>query len=104
MGGYRWLEWALVPHVGLGVELTALEQRLRRDREEEIQDTFGVPPLPPHRTLGVAVGPVAGVEVPLPGQAFALLHAQVLVRYLPSKDQPSLRPAALVSMGAGWRF
>lgn len=104
VGGYRWLHWALVPHVGLGLELTAMEQRLRRDREEEIQDTFGVPPLPPHRTLGVAVGPAAGVEVPLPGHAFALVHAQVLLRQMPSGDQPSLRPAALVSAGAGWRF
>jgi hypothetical protein len=103
-GGYRWLDWALVPHVGLGLELTGLEQRLRRDREEEIQETFGVPPLPPRRVLGVALGPIVGLEVPLPGHAFALLQAQVLLRHLPSEEQSSLRPGALVSAGAGWRF
>lgn len=102
-GGYRWLEWALVPYVGLGLELTGVEQRLRRDREDELQDTFG-DPLPPRRALGAAVGPVAGVEVPLPGQAFALLQGQLLLRYLPSDDQPTLRPAALLAAGAGWRF
>ena len=102
--GYRWLNWALVPHVGLGLELTGLEQRLRREREEELQDTFGVPPLPPRRALGVALGPVAGLEVPLPGHAFALLYAQVLLRHLPSEEQATLRPVALLSAGAGWRF
>ncbi len=105
-GGYRWLQWALVPHVGLSVELTGLRQTLRRDREEEIQETFGVPPLPPRHSLGVAVGPVAGVEVPLPAQAFALVQGQVLLRYLPSAnpEQSSVRPGAFVSAGAGWRF
>ena len=93
-----------MPYVGLGVELTGLEQQLRREREEEIEDTFDVPPLPPHRTLGVGLGPIAGVEVPLPGQAFALLQGQLLLRYLPSKEQPALLPAGLVSAGAGWRF
>ncbi|MDY7231873.1 caspase family protein [Hyalangium rubrum] len=102
-GGYRWLSWALVPHVGLGLELTGVEQRLRRDREEEIQDTVGEP-LPTRRALGVGVGPLLGVEVPLPGQAFALLQGQVLLRYLPSQEQSALRPAALLSAGAGWRF
>lgn len=102
--GYRWLEWALVPYVGLGVELTGLEQRLRREREEEIEDTFGVEPLPPRRALGLGLGPIAGVEVPLPGQAFALLQAQLFLRYLPSAEQPALLPAAFVSAGAGWRF
>ncbi|WP_375767786.1 hypothetical protein NR798_39880 [Archangium gephyra] len=102
--GYRWLEWALVPYVGLGVELTILEQQLRREREEEIEDTFDVPPLPPRRTLGMGLGPIAGVEVPLPGRAFALVQGQLLLRYLPSTEQPLLRPAGLVSVGAGWRF
>jgi CRISPR-associated Cas5-like protein len=103
-GGYRWLRWALVPHVGLAVELTGLRQSFRRDREEELQDTFGVPPLAPREVLGVAAGPVAGVEVPLPGQAFALVQGQLLLRYLPSEKQPPVRAAALVSAGAGWRF
>jgi hypothetical protein len=103
-GGYRWLQWALVPHVGVSVEVSGLRQGFRRDREDEIQDTFDVPPLAPRSVLGVAVGPVAGVEVPLPGQAFALVQGQVLLRYLPSASQSSLRPGAFVSAGAGWRF
>ncbi|HEX5750728.1 MAG TPA: hypothetical protein VFZ09_31165 [Archangium sp.] len=102
--GYRWLEWALVPYVGLGVELTVLEQQLRREREKEIGDTFDVEPLRPRRTLGVGVGPLVGVEVPLPARAFALVQGQVLLRYLPSTEQPVLLPAAFVSVGAGWRF
>jgi hypothetical protein len=103
-GGYRWLEWALVPHVGLAVELTGLRQSFHRDREEEIQRTFGVPPLAPREALAVAAGPVAGVEIPLPGHAFALVQAQLLLRHLPAEQQPALRGAALLSAGAGWRF
>jgi hypothetical protein len=103
-GGYRWLEWALVPHVGLAVELTGLRQSFRRDREEEIQDAFGVSALAPRQALGVGAGPVAGLEVPLPGQSFALVQGQVLLRYLPSERQSPVRAAALVSAGAGWRF
>jgi hypothetical protein len=103
-GGYRWLDGALVPHVGLSVELTGLRQDFRRDREEEIQDTFGLPPLAPRRALGVALGPTAGVEVPLPGQAFLLLQGQLLLRYLPSGQQLPVDAAAFASLGAGWRF
>jgi hypothetical protein len=103
-GGYRWLEWALVPHVGLALELTGLRQSFLRDREAEIQDTFGVSTLEPRQALGVGAGPVAGLEVPLPGQGFALVQGQLLLRYLPSEAQASVRGAALVSAGAGWRF
>ncbi|HLL56073.1 MAG TPA: hypothetical protein VK447_21100 [Myxococcaceae bacterium] len=105
--GYRWLSWALVPHLGLSVEVTGVEQRLRRAQEEQIQETFGVGPLPPRRTLGVAGGAVAGLEVPLPAQGFLLVQGQVLLRFLPSADGKllsSLHPSGLVSAGAGWRF
>ncbi|MBZ4416834.1 hypothetical protein [Myxococcus sp. RHSTA-1-4] len=104
--GYRWLEWALVPQVGLSVEVTGLRQSFRRDREEDIQDTMDRPALAPRHALGVAAGPVVGVEVPLPGPAFALVQGQLLVRYLPppSESVPPLRLTPLASAGAGFRF
>ncbi|WP_108076115.1 caspase family protein [Vitiosangium sp. GDMCC 1.1324] len=102
--GYRWMEWALVPHLGLSVELTGMRQSLHRDAEDEIQDNFGAAPLAPRQALGVAVGPVVGVEIPLWGHSFALVQGQLLLRYLPSEQQPSVRPGGLVSAGAGWRF
>ena len=101
--GYRWLRWSLVPQVGLGVELLGLEQRLTRDREQELEDTFGAR-LPPRRALGVGLGPVVGLEVPLPAQAFLLAQGQLLVRRLPAEAGPALRPAVSASIGAGWRF
>lgn len=104
--GYRWMEWALVPQVGLSVELTGLKQSFRRDREDAIQEELGLPALAPRHALGVAAGPVVGVEVPLPGPAFALLQGQLLVRYLPpsSEGVAPLRLAPLASAGAGFRF
>lgn len=101
--GYRWLRWSVVPQVGLGVELSGLQQRITRDREEELGLTYGTP-LPTRRALGVALGPVAGLEVPLPAQAFLLAQGQLLVRRLPAESGSSLRPAATASVGAGWRF
>jgi hypothetical protein len=104
--GYRWMEWALVPHLGLSVELTGLRQSFQRDREEDIQDTLGLPALAPRRALGVAAGPVVGLEVPLPGPAFALIQGQLLVRYLPPAGEhvAPLRLAPLATAGAGFRF
>lgn len=103
--GYRWMEWALVPQVGLSVEFTGLRQSFRRDREEAIQE-LGLPPLSSRHALGVAAGPVVGVEVPLPGAAFALLQGQLLVRYLPpsSEGVAPLRLAPLAGAGVGFRF
>jgi hypothetical protein len=92
--------------VGVSVELTGLRQSFQRDREEDIQDTLGVLPLASRSALGVAAGPVVGLEVPLPGPTFALLQGQLLVRYLPpsSEGVAPLRLAPLVSAGAGFRF
>jgi hypothetical protein len=45
-----------------------------------------------------------GLEVPLPGQAFALVQGQVLLRYLPSGQELPVDAAAFASVGAGWRF
>ncbi|MCP3141830.1 caspase family protein [Pyxidicoccus xibeiensis] len=104
--GYRWMEWALVPQVGLSLELTGLRQSFRRDREDDIQGTLGLPALASRNTLGVAAGPVVGVEVPLPGPTFALVQGQLLVRYLPPANErvPPLRLAPSAMLGAGYRF
>ena len=105
-GGYRWLRWPIVPHVGASLELTGVEQALRRSREEELQRTFGVGPLPPRRALGLGAGAVAGVEIPLRGDAFALAQGQLLVSSIPSAaaEGSSVRPAATAWAGLGWRL
>ena len=77
------------------VELLAMEQRITRDREGESEDTFGVHALPTRRTLGVALGPVAGLEVPLPAQAFLLAQGQLLLRRLPRAERPRAAPRRL---------
>lgn len=104
--GYRWLEWPVVPHLGIAVELTGVEQRLRRDREGELQATFGLPPLPTRRALGVGGGLVVGLEVPLRGSAFAVVQGQLGAAALPALDAGGtvVRPAAAASGGLGWRL
>jgi hypothetical protein len=104
-GGYRWLAWPVVPHLGASLELTGVEQRFARDREDEIQDTFGVGPLPARRALGVAGGLVGGVEIPITGRVFGLAQGQLLVGAFPSEDGgTSVEPAAAASIGMGWRL
>lgn len=101
-GGYRFLEWPVVPHLGVAVEVTGVEQRIRRDREREIQDAFGTGPLPPRRALGVAGGLVAGLEVPLPAAAFLWLEGRALAGALPAERGASPATAAAWA-GIGWR-
>jgi hypothetical protein len=104
--GYRWMEWTVVPQLGLSVELSGVEQSFWRDQEEAIREVLGQPGLPARRALGLGVGPVAGLEVPLAGQAFALVQGQLLVRHLPSESPgvPPLRLAPSASAALGWRF
>jgi uncharacterized caspase-like protein len=104
--GYRWLEWPIVPHLGVSLELTGVEQRIRRSREDEIQDTFGVGPLPPRRALGFGGGVVGGVEIPVRGDVFALVQGQLLASTLPSTDArgSAFRPTATAWCGLGWRL
>ena len=102
--GYRWLSWPVVPQLGLSLELTGLEQRVERGREDEIRDTFGVGRLPVRRALGLSGGVVGGFEIPLRGDAFALLQGQAALSSLPSAERDGLRPSAAFWFGMGWRL
>lgn len=102
--GYRHLAWPVVAHVGLAAEVGGYAQSFVRDAEEEIQRNFGVGPLPDRTALSLGAGPFIGAELPLAGNAFAMLEARLLVRHLPSTSQPAwlLQPRA--SLLAGYRF
>lgn len=102
--GYRWLEWPLVPHLGLSLELTHFEQRIRRSREDEIQDTFDLGPLPARRAVGFGGGVVGGVEIPLRGAVFGLVQGQLLLTALPSTDAERSPLAWNAWGGLGWRL
>lgn len=103
-GGYRWLSWPVVPQLGLAVEVTGVEQRIRRSREDEIRDTFGVGPLPPRRALGAGAGVVGGFEIPFRGNAFGLVQAQLLLTALPAADGARSPWQASAWGGLGWRL
>lgn len=101
--GYRWLEWPVVPHLGLALELTGVEQRIRRSREQEIQETFGTGPLPVRRALGLAGGVTAGLEIPLAASAFLWAEGRLLLTALPTEAAAS-RTTRSAWAGLGWRL
>ena len=103
-GGYRWLEWPVVPHLGLALELAGVEQRIRRSREDEIQDTFGTGPLPVRRALGLAAGVTGGVEIPLPLAVFVWVQGQLVVTAVPTEAKDAPRTAGSGWAGIGWRL
>jgi hypothetical protein len=103
-GGYRWIFSALIAHAGLSVEMVGLDQISVRDREQEIQQVFGQGPLPARLVLGFSLGPVAGMTIPLPANAFVLAQASGLVRFLPAENQPQWTFGLRVYVGAGVKF
>lgn len=102
--GYRWLEWPVVPHLGIALELTGVEQRIRRSREQEIQDTFGTGPPPVRRALGIAGGVTAGLEIPLPPPAFLWTEGRLLLTALPTEAAVASRTTLGFWAGLGWRL
>jgi hypothetical protein len=103
--GWRYLGWPLAPYAGLGVRSLTLRQSFTRNQEERIQRAFGVKALP--NRWGQALGPVgvAGVEIPLAGNALALLEASAELRYLPLEgDASPWRTGAGIEAAVGWRF
>ncbi|MGC4001572.1 MAG: caspase family protein [Anaeromyxobacter sp.] len=102
--GYRWLEWPVVPQLGLGLELTGVEQQATRDAEGEIGGGGGAP-LPERRALAVGGGLVAGLEVPIRRRAFALLQGQLMATAAPIEGQGTVtRATASAWAGFGWRL
>ncbi|MFT3917191.1 MAG: hypothetical protein QM704_24815 [Anaeromyxobacteraceae bacterium] len=102
--GYRWLEWPVVPHLGLAVEVAGVEQRPVRAREREIRDTFGVGPLPLRRALGLSAGLTAGLEVPLPGALFGWFMGELMWTALPTERDAGAAATRGVRAGLGWRL
>lgn len=101
-GGYRWLEWPVVPLLGVVLDARLLHQLVTRDAEATIAPIYGA--VPPVTTLGLAVGPTAGAEVSL-GESF-FLQARVtgLLRWLPQVEQPSISFGVEGALSAGVRF
>jgi hypothetical protein len=65
---------------------------------------LGEGPLPARTALGVSGGPLIGIEVPMIGSTFALLHVQGLLRYLPVENQSALSFGLQGFVGVGTTF
>ncbi len=81
--GYRFLDFAIIPMVGLGVGVVGRNQSFLRDQEEQIAAVFG--PAPNRQSLGVHGILTAGVEIPIAGRFSALVLFNGLVRYQPQE-------------------
>ncbi|MFZ5441250.1 MAG: caspase family protein [Myxococcota bacterium] len=103
-GGFRVLSLPVVPVFGLTAGGRLLHQARSRDEQALLGEVMGTPPLAPLATLGVDVGPLAGVELPLGERFLAQARATGLLRWLPSQEQPPVTFAVEGSLLVGVRF
>lgn len=103
-GGYRFLEWPVVPLVGLTVEGRVLHQQATRDDEQLLQQLYGTGPLPAATTFGFSVGPLVGAEVALGQRFFAQGRVAPLLRWLPADGQPAIGFGIEGALAVGVRF
>jgi hypothetical protein len=101
--GYRWLQTAWVPFAGWSVGAVAIEQRYRRDQEDQIQALNGRG-LPPSHAVGLLSGPVVGVEVPLGSRGLILAQSQAALRYLRVSEQSPWTIGISGQLATGVRF
>lgn len=102
--GHRFHWNPVMPYLGVTASASLLEQAYTRDNEEEIRRVTGTPGIPTRRSFSVALGPTAGLEVPLVGRTFMMADASLFVRRLPAMDQPEWTVGASARLAAGWRF
>ncbi|MDP1821640.1 MAG: caspase family protein [Archangium sp.] len=101
--GYRWLEWPVVPLVGVVADARLLSQVVRRDAEETLRLIYGGS-VPPVTTVGFAAGPTVGAEVSLGERVFVQARVLGLLRWLPALNQPAFTFGVEGALGAGVRF
>jgi hypothetical protein len=103
-GGYRVLEWPVVPLVGVVLEPRVLTQQLTRDEEAVLQSVTGSGPVPARVTFGLAGGALLGLEVPLGERVFVQGRGVASVRWLPAEHQGSITFGLEGSALLGVRF
>lgn len=103
-GGYRFLELPVVPLLGVLGEARLVRQATTRDAEAIIEEVYRTGPLPARVTLGLSVGPLVGLEVPLGARLFAQVRAVGLIRFLPSDLQPAITWGLEGALLVGGRF
>jgi hypothetical protein len=103
-GGYRWLLTPVIPYLGLSVQLEGYRQTFLRDYESFAVNVLGQGPVPPVLALGVSLGPVAGLEIPIWGPLFGWISVSGAVRYLRIEGGSPWSIGAQATTGAGWIF
>jgi hypothetical protein len=107
-GGWRYLNWPVIPYVGIGASAVWTRQQVSRVNEQQVEQIFGVGPLPDRLSFGVGPLAVAGIEVPLPRSFVLMIQGQGALLHAP-RDSSASGPAdwAFVAGGAalvGWQF
>lgn len=103
-GGWRFLQWPVIPFVGVLLDGRVLSQRYERVEEARIEQVFGVGPIPGRQTFGVSAGAALGLEVPLGERLFASAEVDGLVRWLRADAQPSVSAGLEGRLALGVRF
>lgn len=86
--GWRFLEWPVVPFVGLLVDVRVVHQTYQRADAETIERVFGAAAVPSRTSVGFGAGPVAGLELPLGSRLVLVGEVFALVRALRAEAQP----------------
>jgi len=88
-----------MPYAGLGARVIAMRQSFTEIEpvpgESALQDRWG---------LGVAAGPVAGIELPAFQPTFAYVQAELQGRYLPVQGQGAFSAGIEGVAGFGVQF
>jgi hypothetical protein len=103
-GGWRFLQWPVIPFVGLLVEGRVLHQQYERPDEARLAEIFGVGKLAPRTSFGLSGGAAVGLEVPLGDRFFVAGELDALLRWLPAEGQPAVTPGLEGKLSVGVRF
>lgn len=103
-GGYRFLQFPVVPLVGLAAEARVVHQQATRDAEQLLRALYGTGPLPAVTAFGLSVGPLVGAELALGERGFVQARALALLRWLPADNQPSITFGVEGNLALGVRF
>jgi hypothetical protein len=101
--GWRWFLTPVVLQAGLSLEGVLFAQAYQRV-DQAAYAALGIPNLAPRQSLGLVVGPVLGLEIPLPVGFFLMASVVGQVRLLPSAGQPPWTLGVSGRSGIGWRF
>lgn len=102
--GWRFLDWPVVPSIGLLLDARVVHQSYVRADADTITRVFGPSDVPSRTTFGFGAGPVVGLEAPVGTRLVLAGEVFGLIRVLPSEAQPLVTGGVGGSVSIGFRL